>query len=105
MRNITRLSISGEYYEEFVPCLKELKVSLPKTCIHLFEAYSWIADIKRSNRIKHEDWIKFWFKHKKCQPNPHVSKKFRATMNLPKFQAGKLIEQKSISRPFTSKSR
>ncbi|KAL2505475.1 PMD domain-containing protein [Abeliophyllum distichum] len=69
IREITGLSIRGDYYEEVVPSLSELSNSLPQSCLYLFKAYSLIVDKKKIDRIRHADWIEFWFQEDDCVLN------------------------------------
>ncbi|KAL2480318.1 Uncharacterized protein Adt_33284 [Abeliophyllum distichum] len=80
IREITGLSIRGDYYEEVVPSLSELSNLLPQSCLHLFKAYSLIVDKKKIDRIRHADWIEFWFQEDDCVPNPRKSKPFKKAM-------------------------
>ncbi|KAL2531895.1 PMD domain-containing protein [Abeliophyllum distichum] len=80
IREITELSIRGDYYEEVVPSLSKLSNLLPQSCLYLFKAYSLIVDKKKTDRICHADWIEFWFQEDDCVPNPRKSKPFKKAM-------------------------
>ncbi|KAL2472528.1 Uncharacterized protein Adt_40664 [Abeliophyllum distichum] len=80
IRKITGLSISDDYYEEVVPSVSDFSNLLLRSCSYLFKAYSLIVDKKKTDRIRHADWIEFWFQEDYCVPNPRKSKPFKKAM-------------------------
>ncbi|KAL2465753.1 Uncharacterized protein Adt_41604 [Abeliophyllum distichum] len=99
IREITGLSIRGDYYEEVVPSLLELLNLLPQSCSYLFKAYSLIVDKKKIDRIHHANWIQFWFQEDDCVPNPRKSKPFKKVMESKPLKEGQLIVKDRIRRP------
>ncbi|KAL2503501.1 PMD domain-containing protein [Abeliophyllum distichum] len=99
IREITGLSIRGDYYEEVVPSLSELSNLLPQSCLYLFKAYSLIVDKKKTDRIRHADWIEFWFQEDDCVPNPRKSKPFKKAMESKPRKEGQRTVKDRIRRP------
>ncbi|KAL2526188.1 PMD domain-containing protein [Abeliophyllum distichum] len=99
IRQIIRLSIRGDYYEEVVPSLLELSNLLLQSYLYLFKAYSLIVDKKKTDRIRHADWIEFWFQEDDCVPNPRKSKPFKKAMESKPRKEGQRIVKDRIRRP------
>ncbi|KAL2497193.1 PMD domain-containing protein [Abeliophyllum distichum] len=99
IREITGLSIRGDYYEEVVQSLSELSNLLPQSCLYLFKAYSLIVDKKKTDRIRHADWIEFWFQEDDCVPNPQKSKPFKKAMESKPRKEGQRTVKDRIRRP------
>ncbi|KAL2532103.1 PMD domain-containing protein [Abeliophyllum distichum] len=70
IREITGLFIRGDYYEE-----------------------------KKTDRIRHADWIEFWFQEDDCVPNPRKSKPFKKDMESKPRKEGQRIVKDRIRRP------
>ncbi|KAL2511142.1 Uncharacterized protein Adt_16742 [Abeliophyllum distichum] len=92
IREITRLSIMYDYYEEIVPSLSKLSNLLLQSCLYLFKAYSLIVDKKKTDRIRHADWIEFWFQEDDCVPNLWKSKPFKKTKKTDRIRHADWIE-------------
>ncbi|KAL2519667.1 PMD domain-containing protein [Abeliophyllum distichum] len=99
IREITGLSIRGDYYEEVVPSLSELSNLLLQSCLYLFKAYSLIVDKKKTDRIRHADWIEFWFQEDDCVTNPRKSKPFKKAMESKPRKEGQRTVKDRIRRP------
>ncbi|KAL2498373.1 PMD domain-containing protein [Abeliophyllum distichum] len=99
IREITGLSIRGDYYEEVVPSLLELSNLLPQSCLYLFKAYSLIVDKKKTDRIRRANWIEFWFQEDDCVPNPRKSKPFKKAMESKPRKEGQRTVKDRIRRP------
>ncbi|XP_038701637.1 uncharacterized protein LOC119998390 [Tripterygium wilfordii] len=101
MRDISGLSILGDYYEEVIPSFRELTdgKSLPDSCLHLFKAFQHIAGEKVIDRIKHADWLNFWLNGVSRKPNPRGDSKYKKLSNLGKYEFLKSGTTTKVWRP------
>ncbi|KAL2465868.1 Aminotransferase-like [Abeliophyllum distichum] len=58
-----------------------------------------IVDKKKTDRIRHADWIEFWFQEDDCVPNPRKSKPFKKAMESKPRKEGQRTIKDRIRRP------
>ncbi|KAL2461870.1 PMD domain-containing protein [Abeliophyllum distichum] len=88
----------SDYYEEVVPSLSELLNLLSRSCPYLFQPYSLIVNKKKNDRIRHFDWIEFWFQED-CVSNLQKSKPFKKAIESKPHKEGQRIVKDKIRRP------
>ena len=84
LHHLGGLAITGSFYDEVVPCYKEMAGCdekgrfIPKSCEYLFAAFYRLYNEKEGKpHVSVNDWIKFWFRgdSKYMKPPPRRLKR------------------------------